>query len=242
MSAARFWVKICGLTRPEDAALAARLGADLVGINFWRGSPRHVADPAEARAIADAARAGALRRDAVKIVGVFVNEEPARVERIVEAAGLDLVQFHGDEPGEQVGRFGARALRALRAVAQPVPPEPPGRGGTPRSGLGRGRPALVWRSFEAERCCFAWILDGPAGARYGGTGEAWSWEDARRLVATSRSPVLIAGGIRPGRARAALAASGAAGVDVASGVESSPGVKDAERMRRLIEEVRGGLD
>jgi len=87
--------------------------------------------------------------------------------------------------------------------------------------------------------CFALLIDGPAGERYGGTGEGWDWSMSAPLVAASAVPVLIAGGIRPETATAALSASGAAGVDVASGVEASPGVKDPEKMRRLMEAVEG---
>jgi phosphoribosylanthranilate isomerase len=232
----RATVKICGLTRPDDAALATRLGADLIGINFWPRSPRYVFDPGRARAItAAASESGA----GVRVVGVFVNQEPGAIEEWIGSAGLDLVQLHGDEPDELLDRFAPRALRALRAGMASAAPAGPGvnavRGGRRRDGLH----PLQWTSFAPDRRLVAWILDGPAGARFGGTGEAWDWSQARPLVAAAASPVLIAGGLRPGLARAALAASGAAGVDVASGVESAPGVKDAERMRRLIEEVRG---
>ena len=231
-------VKICGVTRPEDAALAARLGADLIGINFWPRSPRWVADPIRAREIVAAARATSAPVGAVRVVGVFVNEAPAAIEERIESAGLDLVQLHGDEPDELLDRFAPRALRALRARAAGAAPLASGGAEVPESHDRNGPHPLQWQSFEPDRRLVAWILDAPAGARYGGTGEAWDWSQARALVAAAASPVLIAGGLRPGLARAALAASGAAGVDVASGVESAPGVKDAERMRRLIEEVR----
>jgi phosphoribosylanthranilate isomerase len=234
-------VKICGVTRPADAALAARLGADLIGINFWPRSPRHVADPMRAREIAAAAREATATAGTVRVVGVFVNEAPGAIEERIESAGLDFVQLHGDEPDEVLDRFAPRALRALRA--QPASATPPAPGGSEVTGSHHrvGPRPLRWRSFGPDRRLVAWILDAPAGARYGGTGESWDWTEARALVAASVSPVLIAGGIRRGVARAALLASGAAGVDVASGVESAPGVKDAERMRRLIEEVRGGV-
>lgn len=242
MSATRPWVKICGVTRPDDAALAVRLGADLIGINFWLRSPRFVSDIARAKEIAAAARGELTEAAGARVVGVFVNEEPERIEELVESAGLDLVQLHGDEPDELLVRFAPRALRALRARPASDPPTAPdGRAATGRHHRD-GSSSLHWESFGPVRNVFAWILDGPAGNRYGGTGEAWDWRAASALVAVSASPVLISGGIRPGVARAALAASGAAGVDVASGVESAPGVKDAERMRQLIEEVRGGVD
>jgi phosphoribosylanthranilate isomerase len=205
-------VKICGVTRPEDALLAAELGAELVGVNFWPRSPRRV-DPERARAIVQAV-AGSAR-----VAGVFVDEPPGRVDELADSVGLDLVQLHGDEPAAELARLVARfaCLRALRCdAARLAAPEP----------FAGAPPGVAF-----------WLLDAPAGERYGGTGEPWEWGRARRLVERAPGPVLIAGGIRPGNARAALAATGAAGVDVASGVESAPGVKDPEKMRRLMEEL-----
>jgi phosphoribosylanthranilate isomerase len=202
----RPWIKICGVRRPEDAELAVALGATMIGLNFWPGSPRRV-EPGAAREIAAAVGGRALR------VGVFVDADPGRIEETMAAVGLDLVQLHGDEPDATVARFGERAIRARRSVAGPV----------------RGAPAV-----------FAYLLDAPAGGGYGGTGRSWDWGTARPFVAASPAPVLVAGGVAPGRAARALAESGAAGIDVASGVESEPGVKDPEKMERLFEEVRRG--
>lgn len=219
------WIKICGVTRPEDAALAARLGAGFVGLNFWPRSPRRVADLGRAREIADAARQAS---GAVRIAGVFVDQAPAWIDEVVARTGLDLVQLHGDEPDEVVSRYAPRALRALgagtyaRAAAE--------------AGSTRERPGSVL-SLQQSVSVFAFLLESPAaGARRGGSGVAWEWSSARRLVAAlAPTPVFVAGGVRPDNARAALAASGACGVDVASGVESAPGVKDAEKMKRLFD-------
>ncbi len=222
-------IKICGVTRPEDAALAATLGADLLGLNFYPPSPRSL-DPERDRArleeLAEAA-------GAVPTVGVFVDERPERIEEIAEQAGLALVQLHGDEGPEVTRRFGRRAIRVFRRERLPEPaelalypevwgflfdvpsaPAPPG---------GPGRGALHERGSRGL---------------YGGTGETWDYEMLAALE--DDRPVLVAGGIRPETARAALAASRAAGVDVCSGIESSPGTKDPERMKRLFEEVRHG--
>ncbi len=100
-------VKICGVTRTEDAVLAAELGADLVGLNFYPKSPRRVtAERAREIAAAVAGRAG--------IVGVFVDPEPAEVAKIAARVGLDLVQFHGEEAPSLVERFAPRAIKAIR--------------------------------------------------------------------------------------------------------------------------------
>jgi phosphoribosylanthranilate isomerase len=222
------WIKICGVTRPEDAALAARLGAGFVGLNFWPRSPRRIADLGRAREIADAARQAS---GAVRIAGVFVDQAPAWIDEVVARTGLDLVQLHGDEPDEVVSRYAPRALRALGAPR----PETHART-TAAAGSTHERPGSVL-SLQQNVSVFAFLLESPAaGARRGGSGVAWEWSSARQLVAAlAPTPVFVAGGVRPDNARAALAASGARGVDVASGVESAPGVKDAEKMKRLFD-------
>jgi phosphoribosylanthranilate isomerase len=207
-------VKICGVTRATDAECAAGLGADFLGLNFWPGSPRHV----ELAAAGEIAAAALAARSSIRLVGLFVNERRERVEEIVEALGLDFVQLHGDEPEAELARWGDRLVRVVRGDR-----------------LARA---------TAEAAPFAYLLDAPRAARrgaaeYGGGGVAWAWGEARAWVEARDRPVLVAGGVRPGNAAAALAASGAAGVDVASGVESAPGLKDEALMRRLIEEVRG---
>lgn len=276
----RPWVKICGVTRPEDAAAAAALGAAVVGINFWPGSSRCVADLGAAREIAAAARERAL------VAGVFVDEDPERIEELAAECGLDLVQLHGDEPAAVVARFAPRAIRALRAQRAtrdlPVRDQDQkrnqdkderlsveGKDGGPATARGEARalrsdraplhdpaesqqasaasPTLQWKPLSGEASggrqpgfeqkVFCWLLEGPTGALYGGTGAAWDWAQARPVASAASSPVLVAGGIRPENVARALAASGAAGVDVASGVERAPGIKSRELMARLFEEV-----
>lgn len=214
-------VKICGVTRPDDAALAAELGADLIGLNFYPPSPRSLDPASDRRRIAEIVAAA----EDVPLVGVFVDDDPDRIEEIFEQAALDRVQLHGDETPAAVRRFGRRAIQVFRRAR---PPE-------------RSEIALYPRVW-------GFLFDVPArrpgGGRrrsaslYGGTGETWNYE---MLVGLELDrPVLVAGGIRPGTARRVLIASGAAGVDVCSGVESAPGVKDTERMKQLFEEVRHG--
>ena len=103
-------VKICGLTRPEDARAAASAGADWLGINFWPGSKRFVGDAGLAREIAAAARA---ERDGVLVVGVFVNQPGREVARLDRAVPLDLVQLHGDETAADCAALGERAVKAI---------------------------------------------------------------------------------------------------------------------------------
>lgn len=215
-------VKICGVTRPEDAALAACLGADLLGLNFHPPSPRSLDPWRDRTRLLEVAAAAA----GVPLVGVFVALSPEEIEEVAAAVGLALVQLHGDQEPEVVARFGARAVKVFREAAPPPPEE-----------LARYPDAWGFL-FDAPRPA----LGAGAADPYGGTGESWDHGGLRELCSGGAvgRPVLVAGGIRPGTARAALAASGARGIDVCSGVESAPGVKDAALMRRLFEEVRHG--
>lgn len=213
-------VKVCGVTRGEDARLAVALGADLLGLNFHPPSPRAL-DVARAREVA-----ATVAGSGVLLVGVFVALAPDEIEEVAAAVGLDLVQLHGREDPEVARRFGARAIQVFRR------PTPPGAAELERYGD-------VWGFlFDAPPAA----PDRSAGAAgsdaYGGTGRTWD-HGVLRGVATRR-PVLVAGGVRPGNARRTLEVSGARGVDVCSGVESAPGIKDPGLMQRLFEEVRHG--
>lgn len=206
-------IKICGITRVEDAVLAADLGADYLGLNFYAGSPRRL-DLARAREIA-AAVAGR-----VALVGVFVDHSASEVEGIAAAVGLDYLQFSGDEPPEHVARFAPRAIKVFRT------------GGDP------GEAALAPYGDAWGLLFDAHGFGSGGGSLYGGTGLAWPFGGVAAIARDRR--VFVAGGIRPGNARRAAAESGAAAIDVCSGVESAPGVKDPERLARLFEEVRNG--
>jgi phosphoribosylanthranilate isomerase len=201
-------VKVCGVTRPEDALLAADLGASYLGLNFFPASPRYV-EPARAREIA-AAVAGR-----VPLVGVFVNCPPAEVVAIDGEVGLDFLQFSGDEAPAEVNRFAGRAIRAFRTGGDPGP-------------AALAPYSQVW----------ALLVDVQHGALYGGTGLAWSYDSVAGLA--SRRRVFVAGGLKPQNARQAVAGSRPFGVDVCSGVESAPGIKDRDLLERLFEEVRNG--
>jgi phosphoribosylanthranilate isomerase len=190
-------IKFCGITRLPDAEHAVALGAWAVGVVLWPGSPRHC-DPEEAAAIAAAVK----RR--TEVAGVFVNATLEEVGGLGEAIGLTLVQLHGDEGpafcAEIARRTGCRVIKAARV----------------RSGGDV-------RALERFRTDYH-LLDSYAPARPGGSGETFAWELAgehRGVV-----PVILSGGLRPGNVGAAIAAVAPFAVDVASGVERSPGVKD----------------
>lgn len=193
-------VKICGVTRREDALLAGRLGADAIGLNFWPGSKRHVA-PAAARALVRALP------PLVTAVGVFVNPTRDEVLRAVEASGVTVVQLHGDEPPELCASLPFPVVKAIRVTG-------------PAS-----LAALL--SYEVQ----GFLLDAP-GPGFGGSGTSFDWSLAAEAAASV--PVLLAGGLTPENVAEAIRAVRPWGVDVASGVEVSPGVKDPEKLRRFI--------
>jgi len=191
-------LKFCGMTRADDVRLAVDLGADAVGFVCWPASPRSVT-------VDQAARLGALVPPGVWRIGVFVNQPADDVRRMVEAAGLDVVQLHGDEP-----------------VADWA-----------------DAPHPVWKSigvgatFDAE-VIRAWppgvlpLLDAHDRERRGGTGQAI---DLERAAAAARvRAIVLAGGLKPGTVEAAIRAVRPFAVDVSSGVEQAPGIKDAARM------------
>ena len=209
--ASRVAVKICGITTVEDGLLAAHAGADAVGLVFWPGSRRAV-DLRTARAIASALP------PLVHRVGVFVNPTAMEVERAVDEAGLDVVQLHGEETPEFCRGIKRRVLKAVR--------------------VGAGFDARDALRFE--NAAGGVLLDSRAGeadAERGGTGRAFDWTLAREVRAKARYLVL-AGGLTPENVGRAVAAVRPDAVDVSSGVESSPGRKDAERVRAFVRAVR----
>jgi phosphoribosylanthranilate isomerase len=204
-------VKICGVTDPSNALASVEMGADYLGLNFYPGSPRFLTI-ARAREIAAAARGR------VPLVGVFVNASPDEIAETVEKVGLDLVQFSGDEGPEAVAPFLERAIKVFRAGRLP------------------GREELaVWSAVWAV------LIDAPHRSLYGGTGEEWAYDEVNETAAAlAGRRLFLAGGIGPDNARRAVAAARPWAIDVCSRVESAPGIKDPELLRRLFQEVRHG--
>lgn len=213
--AGRPLIKICGVTRPRDAELAVALGADLVGLNFHPPSPRSL-EPAAAEEIA------ATVRGRARLVGVFVHLSRDEIATLDRRLGLDLVQLHGDQRPEEVAAWGERAIKVVR-VDRETPPTA----------------AEIDRELARHPAAWGFLFDVRHPA-WGGSGESFAWSV---LAGVDRGtlggrPLLVAGGVTPDNAVRALEESGADGVDVASGVESGPGVKSDERLRRLFTEVR----
>ncbi len=197
-------IKICGVTRLEDALAAARLGADALGFNFWPGSKRHL-DAAAARRIIS------RLPPFVTPVGVFVNQSEGEMRAIASETGIQVFQLHGDEPPELCARLPLPVVKAI-----PVD---------------QVRTLSRLLSYEVQ----AFLLDTPSRG-YGGSGEPFDWSLAEGV--SDVAPVILAGGLTPENVAGAIRAVRPWAVDVASGVESSPGVKNPGRMARFVAAVR----
>jgi len=208
-------VKVCGLTRPADASLAAELGAVAVGVVL--APSRRRVDLARAREVLGVVPAGVAR------VGVFVDPDPGFVAEAVGACGLHWVQLSGRESPEV-------ALAIMEGVGTaPGAPGPPG--------LLKAVHVRVPEDLQAAAGypADAFLLDSPPlGGRMGGTGRSFDWTVAGALP-WERKKVVLAGGLTARNLALAVAAVRPAMVDVSSGVESAPGIKDAARLRDFLE-------
>ena len=215
-------VKICGLTNLADAQAAIGAGADLLGFNFYRHSPRHITPEAAAGIIAELrGRSGHYVNPLLfQCVGVFVNASLEEVLAIQSLCGLDLLQMSGDETPEYMQAAGARAFKALRPPT-PAAAQADLSGFAPLSG--------------AREPTF--LLDASHAQLYGGTGKTADWALARAIA--SQYPILLAGGLTPLNVASAIGTVQPWGVDVASGVERAPGVKDSNKMRDFIQAAKG---
>ncbi|MEK6644990.1 MAG: phosphoribosylanthranilate isomerase [Planctomycetota bacterium] len=203
-------VKICGITRPQDAIAAADAGADAIGLVFAK-SPRQIT-PARAREIVDSLP------PFIAAVGVFVNARPSTICRIAEVVGLTAVQLHGDESVANIAELGPlRIIKALRV---------------------RNRTFVDDIARVRDLGVAAVLLDAFSPTARGGSGKRFDWDlvnQARRAGALDDAPPLIlAGGLNPQNVKAAIRTVRPWGVDVSGGVELSPGMKSAELIERFI--------
>ncbi|MCI0403708.1 MAG: phosphoribosylanthranilate isomerase [Acidobacteria bacterium] len=198
-------VKVCGITTLDDALVAAAAGADALGFNFWPESPRYL-EPARAAEII------ALLPPFVAAVGVFVNEPPRSVERIAQAAGVRAVQLHGDEPPQDVDMLTATGLTVVKAFR-----------------VGRQFRAQALKQYAGAG---AFLLDASVKGKRGGTGKSFDWKKARGANRYGR--VLLAGGLTAENVAEAVREAQPFGVDVCTGVESKPGVKDHSLLRDFV--------
>ena len=198
-------VKICGITRLEDAELAASLGAWALGFILWPGSSRYVE---EAVAAGIARR---VRRQA-ELVGVFVNPTLDEVARAVDAIGLTHIQLHGDEgpafAAEAGRRTGAKVIKAARVAG-----------------------SADLQALERFRTDFH-LLDASVEGMRGGSGRSWDWSLAAQR--RSKVPAILSGGLTPENVAEGIEAVRPYAVDVASGVEASPGIKDHAKLEAFL--------
>lgn len=197
-------VKICGITNYDDAAMAVSLGADALGFIFAQASPRKI-EPAKAADI--------IRRlpPFIKSVGVFVNEDINKIRDIADYCGLDCIQLHGDETPETCETLMPRTIKAIR----------------------------VKNDFDASRLLSysgkvrALLLDTYSEKAAGGTGKTFNWDKALEIK-TLGLPVILAGGLTTSNIAEAIRKVRPYGVDINSGIEKSPGIKDHELMKEMF--------
>jgi phosphoribosylanthranilate isomerase len=216
--ASRTRVKICGITRVDDALAASSAGADAIGLVFWPGTPRKV-EFEQARAIAAAVPAF------VTVVGLFVDPQPDEVRAALDAVALDVLQFHGDEPQALCASFARPYIKAV-AVRPDVDL-------LQYAARYRDARAILFDAFEP-------------GGMPGGTGRTFDWQAlATRLEAGLAQPLILSGGLAPHNVGAAIRALRPWAVDVSSGVEESDadgsphrGIKDPAKIAAFIRGVR----
>jgi len=206
MHTTRTRIKVCGITHAADAETCALAGVDAIGLVFYPGSSRFVSIDT-ARSIA------ASLPPFLTIVALFVDAQPAAVERVLAAVAVDLLQFHGEETPEYCERFGKPYLKAVR-----VRPESDLLQYASRFGRARG---LLLDSYRA---------DSP-----GGTGECFDWS---LIPPAMPLPLVLSGGLRPENVTDAVRRVRPWAVDVSSGVEISKGRKDAALIKAFVESVR----
>lgn len=199
-------IKICGITRLDDALEAARLGADAIGLIFFAGSARHV----------DAQRAGDIVSALppfVTSVGLFVDPSRAEVLSVLKRVPLDLLQFHGGEPAEFCASFGRPYIKAIAAAP----------------GVDLLQSAATYPAARGV------LVDAFVPGAHGGTGVTADWSAIPRQMPL---PVVLAGGLHPGNVAEAIRAVRPWAVDVSSGVESTKGVKDHDKLAAFVRGVR----
>ena len=203
-------IKICGITNLNDAISAIDAGADLLGFNFYSKSPRYITPE-----ICVQIQSSIINhRSSIASVGVFVNSSAEEILSILDMCELNLAQLSGDESPETLAALGERAYKALRPRAPQVA-------------------AATLASIPERASAPACLVDAFRPGQYGGTGQTADWSIASDLA--RRAPILLAGGLTPENVATAVRQVHPWGVDVASGVESDPGKKDAQKIRLFIQ-------
>ncbi len=222
-----FRIKVCGITSADDARRVAEAGADAVGLNFFPGSPRYVE-----KGVAETIVAALPER--IVRVGVFVNASANEVRETADRLRLDLIQLHGDESAKFLEELGelqsdrkTPIMKAFRVGADDLP-------------------AVLALLDECRRldCMPRRVMfDASTSGAYGGTGASANWELAARYAERrDLPPLVLAGGLSPDKVAEAIRTVRPAAVDVASGVETSPGRKDHAKLRAFISAAQAAFD
>jgi phosphoribosylanthranilate isomerase len=206
----RVRIKVCGMTRAEDVAQAARLGVDAVGLVFYPKSPRNVSAE-QARELV------AVLPAFVTVTALFLDPSRDDVQRVLDNVRVELLQFHGGEPAEFCRGFGRPYVKAVPMGGQ----------------------VDVAEYAHRHSAAAALLLDSHAAGQRGGTGVSFDWAS---LPKVEGPPLILAGGLNPGNVATAIRIVRPYGVDVSSGVESAPGIKDQEKMAEFVREVSRAAD
>lgn len=206
-------IKVCGITRPIDALACAAAGVDSIGLVFTDRSPRYVSHK-QAQALI------AMLPPFMNVVGLFLNPSAAEVKDVLSAVSLNTLQFHGEETPEFCAQFERPWLKALA--------------------MGDANHDASWLAAESKRyaAARAVLLDSHQTGAQGGTGKAFNWHNVPRQLARR---VVLAGGLNPENVADAIARVRPAAVDLSSGVELEPGIKDAEKIHALVAAVRAAV-
>ncbi len=208
-------VKICGITSIEDALMAINAGADALGLNFYKPSPRYVEPEVAAEIIAQVPAF-------VTTMGLFANAGKQEIESVLATTPLDFIQFHGDEPVEFCESLGKPYIKALRV-------------GSEEGGLHGQSLRNKMNEYGSAR---GLLLDTYKKGMPGGTGERFDWDEVPEPGPNDTQYIVLAGGLTPDNVSEAIALVRPYAVDVSGGVESAPGHKDADRIRAFLNAVR----
>ena len=221
------WIKICGVSRAEDVSAVLHAGADAIGFNFFPASKRYVSVPV-ARRLIGLAQSTATDVPPIDFVGVFVNSVAGVIRDTVNDVGLSVIQIHGEETDEQVVEIHCLCpdiplVRAFRADPKDM-----------------NRILADIDRLSALVPLAAVLLDAFVPGEFGGTGKTVDLNAIQSYFLQPRPPLILAGGLTPENVAEAAGHSNVWGIDTASGVESSPGIKDAEPCLRIRQSCSGG--
>ena len=201
-------VKICGITRCEDAQLVVDAGVDAIGLIFYEKSPRFVSN-------AQAAEISQVIPAFVSRVALFKDAEQQMIESVLEQVEIDLIQFHGSETADYCEQFNRPYIKAIgmKGAEHDV--------------------SFLLVNVEKYQSAKALLLDGHAPGEAGGSGESFDWAS----IAAVDKPIVLAGGLTPDNVKQAIDLVHPFAVDVSSGVESSPGIKDKDKVAAFMQQI-----